>query len=252
VVVLDEPFTALDADAADELVQLLAARARESLVILADHQGPAVAHRARRGGGRRAPRGAARLAGLAARRGHRGARAVIRYPVLLAARSRAALAPAAAWLFVLAGVYAYRPNDVGGSFAVTAALLVPLSAWFAVALSHAEPAPQRELLSAGRDPGASDIVGAAFAHTGCAVYGAMLGTLASARMVARPGVAFAGLVAFAIAAVPLFDLAPALSPAAWTADALLDDRAVAAPAVALAVHAAAALALAAWGLRRTA
>jgi hypothetical protein len=80
----------------------------------------------------------------------------------------------------------------------------------------------------------------------------MLGTLASARMVARPGVAFAGLVAFAIAAVPLFDLAPALSPAAWTADALLDDRAVAAPAVALAVHAAAALALAAWAQRRTA
>jgi ABC-type Mn2+/Zn2+ transport system ATPase subunit len=38
VVVLDEPFTALDADAADELVSLLAARARESLVILADHE----------------------------------------------------------------------------------------------------------------------------------------------------------------------------------------------------------------------
>ena len=190
---------------------------------------------------------------------------MIRYPVLLAARSRAALAPAAAWLFVLAGVYAYRPNDVGGSFAVTAALLVPLAAWLAVALSHAEPAPQRELLAADRDPvaalvrtagavallavaagvidvawpvvtgaferdpGAGDIVGAAIAHTGCAVYGALLGTVVSARFVARPGVAFAGLAAFAIAAVPLFELAPALSPAAWTADALLDERALAAP-----------------------
>jgi ABC-type Mn2+/Zn2+ transport system ATPase subunit len=37
-VVLDEPFTALDRDAAAELERLLAARARESLVILADHE----------------------------------------------------------------------------------------------------------------------------------------------------------------------------------------------------------------------
>jgi hypothetical protein len=213
---------------------------------------------------------------------------VIRYRVLLAARSRAALAPAAAWLFVLAGVYAYRPNDVGGSFAVTAALLVPLSAWFAVALSHAEPAPQRELLTAGAgpvaglvrgaaaialpavaaggidvawpvltgafepDPGTADVVGAVAAHVACALYGVAVGTLASARIVSRPGVAFALLTAFAIAAVPLFDLAPVLSPAAWTADALLDGRAVALPAVVLALHAAAAGALAAWALRRTA
>ena len=212
----------------------------------------------------------------------------LRYHVLLAARSRAVLAPAAAWLFVLAGVYAYRPNDVGGSFAVTAALLVPLSAWLAVALSHAEPAPQRELLAAGsdpvaalvraaravallaaaagaidvawpvisgafdRDPTVGDIVGAVVAHTGCAVYGVALGTLVSARTVARTGVAFTALAAFAIAAVPLFDLSPALSPAAWTADALVDDRAVAAPVLALAVHAAVAVALTAWALRRTA
>ena len=212
----------------------------------------------------------------------------LRYRVLLAARSRAALAPAAAWLFVLAGVYAYRPNDVGGSFAVTAGLLVPLSAWLAVALSHAEPAPQRELLVAGsdpvaalvraawgvallaaaagaidvawpvisgafdRDPTVRDVLGALLAHTGCAAYGAALGTLASARTVARPGVAFAALAAFAIAAVPLFDLAPALSPAAWTTDALLDGRAVAAPVLALAAHAVAAVALTAWALRRTA
>jgi hypothetical protein len=211
----------------------------------------------------------------------------LRYHMLLGARSRAPLAPAAAWLFVLAGVYAYRPNGVGGSFAVTAALLVPLSAWLAVALSHAEPGPQRELLAAGsdpvtalvraawavallaaaagaidvawpvisgafdRDPAAGEILGAVVAHTGCAAYGVALGTLASARTVARPGVAFAALAAFAIAAVPLFDLAPVLSPAAWTADALLDDRAVAAPVLALAVHAAA-VALTAWALRRTA
>ena len=76
----------------------------------------------------------------------------LRYHLLLAARSRAVLAPAAAWLFVLAGVYAYPPNDVGGSFAVTAGLLVPLSAWLAVALSHAEPAPQLRAARRGQRP----------------------------------------------------------------------------------------------------
>lgn len=212
----------------------------------------------------------------------------LRYRVLLAGRGRAALAPAAVWLFVLAGVYAYRPNDVGGSFAVTAALLAPLAAWLAVSLSHAEPAPQRELLGAGddpvaalvrcacavavlaaiagaidvawpilsgafdRDPTASDVIGAVAAHTGYAVYGTALGTLASARTVARPGVAFAALAALAIVAVPLFDLSPALSPAAWAADALVDGRALAAPVLALAVHAAVVIALATLALRRTA
>ena len=39
LLVLDEPFTALDAAAADELERLLTARARESLVVLADHEG---------------------------------------------------------------------------------------------------------------------------------------------------------------------------------------------------------------------
>jgi hypothetical protein len=215
-------------------------------------------------------------------------RHAIRYRLLLAARSRAALAPVAAWLFVLVGVYAYRPNDVGGSFAVTAFALVPLAAWLAVALSHAEPAPQRELLSAGRtpvaalaggvaatallalvagaidvawpsltgaferDPSATDVAGALAAHAGAAAYGTALGTLASARLIARPGVAFAALVAFAVLAVPRFDVAPVLSPAAWATEALLDERSAALPTAALLAHAAATVALAGWALRRTA
>lgn len=214
----------------------------------------------------------------------------MRYRILLAARSRAALVPAAAWLFVLVGVYAYNENEVRDSYAITALLLCPLTAWLAVALSHAEPAPQRELLAAasGRGPAAtlavgaaaagvlglvagavdivwpvvsgafdrpvmaSDLAVAAVAHGGCAAYGAALGTLASARLVARPGVAFAALAGAAIAAVPLFELAPPLSPAAWTADVLIDGGTIAGPAVALALHATAVVALAAWALRRTA
>jgi hypothetical protein len=212
----------------------------------------------------------------------------LHYRIVLAARSRAALAPAAAWLFVLAGVYAYKPNEVRGSLGITALLLVPVTAWLAVTLSHAEPAPQRELLAAaaGRSPAAAlalsagalavlgavlgavdiawpiaarsfdhhpsaaDIATAILAHTGCAAYGAALGTLAGARLVSRPAVAFALLAAFAIVSVPLFELAPALSPAAWTADALLNGGAIAGPFAALAVHAAAAVALATGALKR--
>jgi hypothetical protein len=206
----------------------------------------------------------------------------LRYRVLLAARSRAALAPAVAWLFVLAGVYAYKPNEVRGSLGVTALLLVPITAWLAVSLSHAEPGPQRELIAAAQGrgsaealvlaaagvavlgavlgaidiawplaarsfdqhPSAADIATAVAAHAGCAAYGAALGTLSCARLVARPA------VAFAILSVPLFELDPALSPAAWTADALLDGGAIAGPAIALAVHAVAVVALAAVALER--
>ena len=50
--------------------------------------------------------------------------------------------------------------------------------------------------------------------------------------------------------MPLFELAPALSPAAWTADALLNGGAIAGPVVALAIHAVALVALAAAALRR--
>lgn len=216
-------------------------------------------------------------------------RAELRYRLVLAARSRAVLAAAAAWLFVLVGVYAYHPNEVRGSYAVTALLLCPLTAWMTVALSHAEPAPQRELLAAAagiepvgalvraalaatvlglgagtvdlayplatrafdRSATASDLAVAALAHAGCAGYGAALGTLTGACLIARPALAFAVLAALAVAVVPLFELAAPLSPAAWTADALLDDGgSVVLPALALALHAAAVVALAGAALRR--
>jgi hypothetical protein len=212
----------------------------------------------------------------------------LRYRLLLAARSRAVLAPGVAWVFVLAGVYAYKPNEVRGSLGITALLLCPVTAWLAVALSHAEPAPQRELLAAaaGRRPAAALVLAAAavaivgavlgvidvawpvvthsfdrrptvgdvaigvLVHAGCAAYGAALGTLVGARVIARPAVAFAALAALAVLAAPLFALAPVLSPAAWAADAMLDGTAVAGPVIALAAHAAALTWLAALALRR--
>jgi prolipoprotein diacylglyceryltransferase len=212
----------------------------------------------------------------------------LRYRLLLAGRSRAALAPAVAWVFVLAGVYAYHPNEVRGSLGITALLLCPITAWLAVALSHAEPAPQRELLTAAaghtptialtltaaatallgavlglidvawpvvthafdHTPSVTDIVVGLLAHAGCAAYGAALGTLVGARVIARTAVAFAVLVALAIVSVPLFALAPVLSPAAWTADAMLNSAAIAGPVIALAAHAALVIAVAAAALKR--
>lgn len=175
-----------------------------------------------------------------------------------------------------------------GSLGITALLLCPITAWLAVALSHAEPAPQRELLTAAagraptnalilaavataiigaalgvidvgwpvvthafdRTPTATDIVVGVLAHAGCAAYGAALGTLVGARVISRSAVAFAILVALAVVSVPLFALAPALSPAAWTAEAMLDSATIAGPVIALAAHAALVLALAAAALRR--
>jgi hypothetical protein len=44
---------------------------------------------------------------------------VIRHQIAVLVRTRAALAPAAAYLFVLLGVYAYRGSGVGSTYAFT-------------------------------------------------------------------------------------------------------------------------------------
>jgi hypothetical protein len=55
------------------------------------------------------------------------------------ARSRAVLAPVAAYLFVLLGVYAYRPNEVDATYAFTAVAMTPVAAWLAASAAFAEP-----------------------------------------------------------------------------------------------------------------
>ena len=54
---------------------------------------------------------------------------MIRHQLAVLVRTRAALAPAAAFLFVLLGVYAYRGSGVGSTYAFTALLLCPVMAW---------------------------------------------------------------------------------------------------------------------------
>ena len=64
---------------------------------------------------------------------------MIRHQLAVLVRTRAALAPAAAYLFVLLGVYAYRDSGVGPTYAFTALLLCP--SWRG--LRRRPPSPSR-------------------------------------------------------------------------------------------------------------
>jgi hypothetical protein len=108
-----------------------------------------------------------------------------------------------------------------------------------------------------RTPGAADLAAAALAHAGSAALGLGLGLLAVPPAARRPPAAFMVIVGYAVLVVPLYDLAPVLSPAAWLAATLTDaaPRTLGSAVVvgALAAAAQAALALAAGdALRRRA
>jgi hypothetical protein len=184
---------------------------------------------------------------------------VIRHQLAVLLRTRAALAPIATFAFVLLGVYAYRPNDVGPTYAVTSLLLCPITAWLAAAAAFAEPPSHQQMaIAAAGGPGralrgrvlalalaagalgaidvafpavfrmfkprpvAADLVAAVLAHGACAALGVALGLLAAPPAARRPPAAFLVVAAYAIVAVPLYELAPVLSPAAWLAATLTD------------------------------
>lgn len=215
-----------------------------------------------------------------------------RYQLAMLARSRAALVPIAAYLFVLLGVYAYRRNEVDASYSVTALLLFPLSAWLAAASAFAEPWTQRQIVAAAaggpgpalrgrvralglvvsvmavtdvvfpivarvfdRKVSGEDVITGLLGHLGTGAFGVAVGLVPVPPTVRRPPMAFLAITVYALAAVPLYDLAPVLSPVAWLGAAINDtDARTVAGAVVLAtavafVHAAAALAVG-EGLRR--
>ena len=184
---------------------------------------------------------------------------MIRLQLAVLVRTRAALAPLAAFVFVLLGVYAYRPNGVGSTYAFTALTLCPVVAWLAAAAAFAEPLTQQQVAMAAaggrrralrgrvlalggagallaavdvalpaifglfdRTPALADLAAAALAHVACAALGVALGLLATPPAARRPPAAFMVIVVYAVLAVPLYDLAPALSPAAWLAATLND------------------------------
>ena len=184
---------------------------------------------------------------------------MIRHQLAVLVRTRAALAPAAAFLIVLLGVYAYRGSGVGSTYAFTALLLCPVMAWLAAAAAFAEPLTQQQVAMAAaggprcalrgrvlalaavgaglafvdvafpalldlfdRTPGLADLGAAALAHLACATLGIGLGLLVAPPAARRPNAAFVVIVVYAVLAVPLHDLAPVLSPVAWLAATLTD------------------------------
>ena len=193
---------------------------------------------------------------------------MIRHQLAILVRTRAALAPAAAYLFVLLGVDAYRGSGVGSTYAFTALLLCPVVAWLAAAAAFAEPLTQQQVAMAAaggprralrgrvlalaavggalafvdvafpavlglfdRTPGLADLGAAALAHVGCAALGIGLGLLVVPPAARRPNAAFVVIAVYAVLAVPLYDLAPALSPVAWLAASLTAPRTLGAAVV---------------------
>ena len=172
------------------------------------------------------------------------------YLALCAARSRAPLVPAAAIAFAAIGVYAYRPNEVGRTFGLTAVLGCGLAAWAAGAILAAEPTAQADMATVamgGRRLGADallagalavvvstvliayplllgtavngvferpvragDVVAAAVAHLGCGALGAAVGILFGPPRVARRPTAAAAVAAALVALAAV----PAVGPLA--------------------------------------
>ena len=162
---------------------------------------------------------------------------------------RAALAPVAAFVFILLGVYAYRGSGVGSTYAFTALTLCPVVAWLAAAAAFAEPLTQQQVAMAAaggprralrgrvlalagvgavlaavdvafpaifglfdRTPALADLGAAALAHAGCAALGVALGLLAVPPSARRPPAAFMVIVAYAVLAVPLYGRRPCSRP----------------------------------------
>ena len=74
--------------------------------------------------------------------------AAVRLYAAAALRDRGILPPLAALAFALLGVFAYRPNDVEATWALTALLGFPLAAWLTGAVLAVMPVPEREIVVA--------------------------------------------------------------------------------------------------------
>ena len=151
---------------------------------------------------------------------------------------RRLLAPIAMVAFAVLGVYAYRPNDVQGSFAVTAVLAAMFCAWLVTATEREVPPSAdamltvavggpgrawrgRLLLVAGftaaitvvflawptatgafdRTPGPGDLFDATLAHVACGAIGGALGLLLAPPT--RAATALAATLGLVIASIAL-------------------------------------------------
>ncbi len=249
LLLLDEPFAGLDHDGRDWLARRLATRLDEgAAALLTDHSGaagdrlalagelrlhdgtaalapataPHVSVVASHPDGRRLERRmqeadsdepAARTArGRLAHRGGAPVSARLRYVLLSAARTRTPLVPAAASIFAVLGVFAYRGNEVGESWGLTAVLSCGLAAWLVGAVLAGEPQAQADMATAalgGRKGRARlELVPIALAAAGLTVafiaYPLLTSPLGSTPMfvpAARPGDVVAAALGHACCAI---------------------------------------------------
>jgi hypothetical protein len=103
----------------------------------------------------------------------------LRLHALAAARDRGVLPPVAALAFVLLGVFAYRPNDVATTWALTALLALPLTAWLCGAVLRGVPDAERDLVAAA-------LGGVRTADAVTLALGALLAALVTAVLLAYP------------------------------------------------------------------
>jgi hypothetical protein len=183
----------------------------------------------------------------------------LRYVLLSAARSRAPLAPAAISIFAVLGVFAYRGNEVGSTWGLTAVISCALAAWLVGAVLAGEPRAQADMASValgGRatlevalvtlvavvlsasfltfpllwsplgsppmfvpKPLPVDVVAAAIAHLTCAALGGTLAVLFAPPRLNRPATSAAATLTALIVLVPLGALAGPLAVASAMTDA---------------------------------
>lgn len=178
-----------------------------------------------------------------------------RVRLLVALSGRRVLVPVTLLVFAVAGVFAYKPNPVQGSWAVAAVLSAPLCAWLVAAVER-EVGPSADAILAvlvggaerawrgrlvlvalltvvvtlvfmawpaassafERSPGVGDVGAATLAHLACGAVGGALALLLAAP--ARPATAFAVIVGGWLASIGLAGAIGPLAGPGAVADAL--------------------------------
>jgi hypothetical protein len=120
----------------------------------------------------------------------------VRYVLLTAARTRAPMIPLAVSLLALIGTYAYRRNELGPTWGLTALLCCALGAWLVGAVLAGEPPAQAEMATAA--------LGGRRERTGLDVLLVLLVALALAALF----LAYPLLLDAALGGAPLLEPAP--------------------------------------------
>lgn len=163
---------------------------------------------------------------------------IARYALADYLRSQRFLAPLVAYLGTLGILYAFPPGPILSAYALTAAFILPVSAWVSMSLHNAEDPLQTTvtivnaggfrrvlagktiaviicllaltatalvwpMIAHGQTYSAADVTAGLIAHLTCGLIGIALGTCCTRRIIKRQGYAFA--TAFLLSMIGLID-----------------------------------------------